>query len=127
MKKNTLIVLICVLFLQGCASYGTPEERMAKNKNLPDYTLCEKLFFATMAPETIRAEWATELQNRGKDCNAYAATFAAQGMQNSADSAALLNYGGQMLNSTQPMYISPQMPTRTNCRQIGGTYSCTSW
>lgn len=126
MKKNTLIVLICVLFLQGCASYGTPEERMAKNKNLPDYTLCEKLFFATMAPEAIRAEWATELQNRGKDCNAYAATFAAQNMQNSANTATLLNYSTQMLRTPQPMY-APQMPMHTNCRQIGGSYNCTSW
>ncbi len=126
MKKNTLIVLICVLFLQGCASYGTPEERMAKNKNLPDYTLCEKLFFATMAPEAIRAEWATELQNRDKDCNAYAATFAARSMQNSANTATLLNYSTQMLRAPQPMY-APQMPMRTNCRQIGGSYNCTSW
>lgn len=120
MKKNTLIVLICVLFLQGCASlYGTPEERIALNKTLPDYTLCEKLAIATLAPETIRTEWAMELQNRGKDCNAHAAAIAAQRMQNSADLAALLNYSGQMLNSSQPMYMPPQMPTERIAVRLG--------
>lgn len=127
MKKNTLIVLICGVFLQGCASlYGTPEERIALNKTLPDYILCEKLAFATLAPEAIRIEWAMELQNRGKDCNAYAAAFAAQRMQESANSATLLNYSTQMLRAPQPMY-APQMPMHTNCRQIGGSFNCTSW
>jgi len=115
--------LICALFLQGCASlYGTQEERIALNKALPDYILCERLAFATLAPGVVRTEWAMELHNRGKDCSAYAATFAAQSMQNSANTATLLNYSTQMLRAPQPMY-GPQMPMHTNCRQIGGTFN----
>jgi len=125
--SKILIAVACSLLLNGCVSmYGTPEERMAHNKTLPDYTLCEKLAVAALAPELVRAEWAMELQNRGKDCNAYAASFATQRMNNNAASAALLNYSGQML-TPQPMYIPQQMPTRTNCHQFGGTFSCTTW
>lgn len=90
--------MICALFLQGCASlYGTQEERIALNKALPDYILCERLAFAILALGVVRTEWAMELHNRGKDCSAYAATFAAQSMQNSANTATLLNYSTQML------------------------------
>lgn len=124
--KNILILIYSTLFI-GCASmYGTPEERMARNKALSDYTLCEKLAVAALAPEEVRTEWAMELQNRGKDCDAYAAAFAMQRMNSGAASAALLNYSGQML-TPQPMYIPQQAPTRTNCRQFGGTFSCTTW
>lgn len=123
MNSRKIIVIACVILLAGCASYGTPEERLALNKTLPEYSLCEKLVFSTHAPDNVRAEWATELQNRGKDCTPYTAEFSIRKMQNSAAGAALLNYSGQML-APRPMN---NYPTQTNCRQMGGYFNCSSW
>ena len=49
--------------------YGTPQERAQKNSRLSDYTLCENMVIATLAPQQIREEWATELQKRQTNCN----------------------------------------------------------
>jgi hypothetical protein len=87
----TLAVLaLATITLFGCASmYGTPEQRQQANAALPDYSLCEKLAVATLAPSEVRAEWAMELQRREADCGRYSNMLDNAAQQNQQ----LLNMG----------------------------------
>tara|TARA_X000000950_G_C13475561_1_gene481612 strand:- start:93 stop:494 length:402 start_codon:yes stop_codon:yes gene_type:complete len=78
--------------------YGTPQERAQKNSRLSDYTLCENMVIATLAPQQIREEWATELQKRQTNCNQFAAQLNAR-VQSQRNNLALSQ---QLLEQSQP-------------------------
>jgi hypothetical protein len=39
----------------------------------------------------------------------------------------LMNYGLQLQQMGQPRVYAPYQPTRTNCRWVGGQFSCYNW
>jgi hypothetical protein len=98
--KKLIISCVVSFAFSACASiYGTPEERRQANAELPDYSLCEKLAVATLAPAEIRSEWAMELQQRGADCGQYSGMLYNAVQQNQR----MMNMGFQMMQ--QPSYV----------------------
>lgn len=105
--KKPIIIFVTSLTLTACASmYGTPDERRKANAQLPDYSLCEKLAVATLAPTEIRTEWAMELQQRGADCSQYSDMLNNAIQQNQR----MMNMGSQMM----------QQPSNAPNGQSGG-------
>ena len=62
-----MIIVALVFVISGCASYGTPEERAAWNRDAASYSLCERLALATSAPAIVRNELALELGKRDEN------------------------------------------------------------
>lgn len=121
MIKKAMLAVMFTMQLAGCASL-TPEERLARNKSMSAYSLCENLILSS-EPEYIRAEYEKEIASRGTDCNVYAPAIIAARQLRLQNAANLLNYSGQMLAPQQNF----QPMRQTQCRQMGGVINCNSW
>ena len=90
--------------------YGTSNERSVSNSKASSFKLCKDLAIATLAPESIREEWAIELQRRNENCSQYSASI-----NNAIQSQANLNRLSQsLLESSKPYTLGSSNSNSTH-------------
>lgn len=112
--KNPIALLITCAVIAGCAS---PEQLRQQAMNTSDPDLC---YYAAAGDANVRQAAYYAIQQRGVNCNAYAAIVAARIQQNNNNA----QLGLQLIQAGRPQ-PAPQTPQalNANCRSYNrGTY-----
>jgi hypothetical protein len=123
------IIIISGILLTGCANLLTKDNvKYASNRGL-----CDIAAGYGFASEETKAIASDELIRRGTFNDCIEQPRAVSSSSNADTNAALMQWGSQMMQQSQPRALiatppAPPAPTRTNCvTYANGMTSCNTW